>query len=279
MSLSATMKARKRQMLNNIVKLMRFQLRNRKNVILGWTVGSFALMFLYMILFTSMQDVAQAKFDAMPEELLEVFGISSFAAMSNWVSYFGMIFGIFILIISFFSATFTGSLIFNEEKSKSIEFLNSLPVSRVEIFLSKVLTAFVGVTIVLLASCSSALICGFINGGETFVLVDVLSIMKVSGFIPYIFMGAALLIGGFTTRASTSMLASAAVIGLYMIGYLGGLLENDILTKISPFKVFDSTHALGMSNETFIMLGIFFALMVAMIMTGGWIYNKRDFNI
>ncbi len=266
-------------MLNNILKLMRFQLRNRKNVILGWTVGSFGLMFLYMILFTSMQDVAQAKLDAMPEELLEVFGVSSFAAMSNWVSYFGMIFGIFILIISFFSATFTGSLIFNEEKSKSIEFLNSLPVSRIEIFLSKVLTAFIGVTIVLLASCTSALLCGFINGGETFVLIDVLSIMKISGFIPYIFMGAALLIGGFTTRASTSMLASASVIGLYMIGYLGGLMENEILTKISPFKVFDSTHALGMSNETFIMLGIFFALMVAMIMTGGWVYNKRDFNI
>lgn len=266
-------------MLSNIIKLMRFQLRNRKNVLMGWTIGSFGLMFLYMILFVSMQDMAQAKLDAMPEQLLEAFGIESFAAMSNWVSYFGMIFGIFVLIISFFSATFTGGLIFNEEKSKSIEFLNSLPVSRVEIYLSKLLTAFVGVTIVLLATCVSALLCGFINGGETFVLMDVLTVMKISGFVPYIFMGAALLIGGFTTRASTAMLASGSVIGLYMLGYLGGLLENEILTSVSPFKAFDSTSALAMANNTIILLVGFFILTIAMIALGGFIYSRRDFNI
>ena len=266
-------------MANNILKLTKFQLNNRKNYILGWAIGVFAMMFLYMILFESMKDLGQVKFDAMPKEILEFMGVESFAIMTNWVSYFGMIFTLFTLVVSFFGATFTGSLIFNEEKTKSIEFLNALPVSRLEIFLSKIVTSFIAVLAVSLAMDVSALLCGFINGGSTFVITDVLTIMKITGIVPFFFVAVALFVGGLTAYVSTGLVTSGGVIGFYMLGYLGSLLENDIMKNVSPFKVFDATNALDLNNDVLILFGVFFVTMFVIVFLGGLVYNRRDFNI
>lgn len=266
-------------MARNILKLVKFQLNNRKNYILGWSIGVFAMMFLYMILFESMKDLGQVKFEAMPKEVLEFMGVDSLAVMTDWINYYGMIFSLFTLVVSFFAATFAGSLLYNEEKTKSIEFLNALPVSRLEIFLSKILTSFVAVMVVSLAMDVSALLCGFINGGETFVVYDALTIMKISGFVPFFFMALALFVGGLTTYVATGLVASGGVIIFYMLGYLGSLLENELLMNFSPFKVFEASHALNLNSEILTLFGIFFIAMVVIVFLGGLVYNKRDFNI
>lgn len=273
------MKARVNDMATNVIKLTKFQLNNRKSYILGWAIGVFAMMFLYMILFESMKDLGQAKFDAMPKEILEFMGVESMAVMTNWISYYGMIFSLFTLVVSFFGATFAGSLLYNEEKTKSIEFLNALPVSRLEIFFSKILTSFVAVVIVSLAMDSSALICGLLNGGPTFVATDALTIMKITGFVPFFFTAIALFVGGLTARVATGLVASGAVITFYMLGYLGSLLENDIMTNVSPFKVFEAANALNLSGDVFLLFGVFLVTMFTIVFLGGFVYNKRDFNI
>ncbi len=263
----------------NVLKLTKFQLNNKKNYIMGWSIGVFSMMFLYMILFESMKDLGQVKFDAMPKEILEFMGVESFAVMTNWISYYGMIFSLFTLVVSFFAATFAGTLIYNEEKIKSIEFLYGLPVSRMEIFISKILTSFVAVLVVSLAMDVSALLCGFINGGETFVAMDALTIMKITGIVPFFFMAIALFVGGLTARVPTGLVASGGVITFYMLGYLGSLLENELMTNISPFKVFEAANAMNLNSDVFFLFGVFIVAMFAVIFLGGLVYNKRDFNI
>ena len=90
--------------MNSVIKLTRFQLRNRRKTIIGWMIGTFAMMFLYMILFDSMKELGQAKLDAMPEEIMQFMGVSSFDIMLDWIAYFSMIFGLFILVVSIFAA-------------------------------------------------------------------------------------------------------------------------------------------------------------------------------
>lgn len=267
--------------MKNILKLSKFQLRNKRNTIIGWSVGTFAMMFLYMILFDSMKELGQAKLEAMPKEMMQFMGVESLDIMLNWIAYFGMIFGIFVMVVSIFAATFSGSIFFNEEKSKSIEFLDALPVSRSEVYYSKVLTSFVGVLFVVISTVIAAALCGVINGGDTFVVMDFLTIVKVSSFTIFFFMAVACFFGGVTGKVSAGMAGATITVAIYMLGYLSRLLEDkgDILSYFSPFVLFDATSALALSTQTIGFLIGYIVLFVLLIVGGSFFYNRRDFHI
>lgn len=267
--------------LKSSLKLMTFDLKNNKSKIIGWSVAIFSIMFLYMILFPSMKDMAQMKMEAMPEELLKFSKMSDISQIGNFITYFSMIYNMILIAISIFAATFSANLIASEEKSKSIEFLYSLNVSRFEIYISKLLTAFIAVLIVVCSGAFSTLICGFGNGGETFVLVDFLQIVKISSFTAFFFISVSFLIAGITTRIGVSVISSMVVLVCYLLGYLGVLLEDKAkwLLYLSPFEVFSPNNALELSSQTIISLVIYLLLTILFVVCGAAFYNKRDFTI
>jgi len=263
------------------LKLTGFDLKNNRRQIFGWSIAMFAIMFMYMILFPSMQDMVKMKMDAMPKELLQLFGMEDFGGLGNFVNYFGMIFNIIIVAISIFAVTFSANLIYREEKTKTIEFMYSLEISRTEIFVSKLITAFVAVLAVLVSSTISTVICGAINGGETFVLADVMQIVKITGFTAVFFMSLALLLAGVTAKIGVSSVGSMTVLTLYMLGYLSKLLEDKLgwLSNFSPFEVFAPAKALSLGSSTMSALAVYFGLMVVFLFVGAFVYKRRDFNI
>jgi len=265
----------------NIIKLTKFQLRNKRFTLIAWSIGLFLMMFMYMILFPTMKELGQAKLDAMPEELLSLFGVTSFNSMGNWIQYFIMMYSIFVLVVSFFAATFTSSNVYEEEKTKSIEFLYGLQVSRSEIYFSKLLASFLGILLLNISMIVSAFICASINGGSSFILGDFLMIIKGSSFTIYFFMALAMMIAGLTAKFSPGMVSAAIVFILYMLGYLGTMLEDkgEILNRLSPFATFNGNNILEMSNTTIISLVIYLLITVTFIIIGWLSYRKRDFNI
>ncbi len=152
-----------------LLELVKFNLSVNKKQIIGWCIALFSFMFLYMILFPSVKDMAQVKLDAMPQELLQFVGISDMADMGNYVIYFGMIYNLILVAMSIFAVIFTSNLLYNEEKTKTIEFMYSLEVNKYEIYFSKLITSYLAIMLVVIATCSSAIICGYIGGGETFI--------------------------------------------------------------------------------------------------------------
>ena len=263
------------------LSLTGFDLKNNRRQIFGWSIAMFAIMFLYMILFSSMQEMAKAKLDAMPKELLQFFNMESVTDLSNFITYFGMIYNLILIAISIFAATFSANLIYREEKSKTIEFLYSLELSRTEIYASKLITAFTAVLAVTASAIVSSAICGAINGGDTFVLEDFIKIVKVSSFCAFFFMSVSLLIGGITTKVGVSTCGSMAVLLCFMLGYLSKLLETKAqwLEYLSPFILFNYEKAISLKSTTMTALGIYFMLMLAFLLVGGIAYKHRDFNI
>ena len=177
--------------------------------------------------------------------------------------------------------TYTGSVFYNEEKTKSIEFLDALPVSRTEVYWSKVLTGFAGILLVCLSMAVSAITCGMLNGGETFVLTDALTIIKFSSFTIFFFMAVSCFAGGFSGRISAGAVG-AVIAGIsYMLGYLARLLEDkgEILSYFSPFELFSTTHVLNMTDETMWFLMSYLVLFILLIIGGLFFYKRRDFHI
>ena len=55
----------------NVLKISKFDLKTSRKNLIGWIVAIFGIMFLYMILFNSIQEIAQVEMEVMPVELLE----------------------------------------------------------------------------------------------------------------------------------------------------------------------------------------------------------------
>jgi len=265
----------------NSLNLCSFNLKINRKIIISWCIAMFSFMFLYMILFPSIQEIAQVKLDAMPNELLEFVGMENFSDMSNFVSYFGIIFNLAIVAISIFAATFSANLYLKEEKFKTIEFLSSLEISRKEIYIAKLMTAVVTVIVVLFSSVIAVLICGVINGGETFSAPKILMIVKIAGFTPFFFGAIGLCLSAVSAKIGASSIGGMAVIFSYLAGYLGNILEEKTLwlKYFSPFELFQSKHAQSPDGTILAALALYAVLLVGMYITGALIYNRRDFVV
>ncbi len=264
-----------------ILQLTMFNLKIYRKLILGWVIAIFAVMFIYMILFPSVKDIATIKMEALPTELLQFVGMENLNDMSNFVVYFGTIYNLVLVAISIFAVTFSANCIYNEEKNKTIEFLYSVEISRTDIYLSKCFTAYIAVMLVVTSAVISSVFCGSINGGETFNLVDVLTISKTSSITPFVFLSVGLMISGITSKVSGATVGSMCVMGSYMLGYLSNLLGENFewLKYFSPFEVFNPSNSLSLSNETILLLSSYALLMVVLIIIGSYFYKNRDFNI
>jgi ABC-2 type transport system permease protein len=274
-------KSMKKFDLMNIIRLVRFDMKNNMKLILVWAASIFGITFLYMILFSSMQDMALEEWDNMPVEVLKFMGVNSFAVMNNYNGYFGMMYNLLLIVISIFTTTFSAGIIFKEEKNRSIEFLYSCPVSRLEIYFSKVVTSLLALIIVLLSLIISAVICGYLNGGETFVLDEFFKISIISGFIAFFYMGVALFIGALTSKIPVGMAAAMVVVFTYLLGYLGDMLneKGELLLYLSPFQIFSPQNAITFSQDTLVHIIVYGLIMVVLITIGGISYRRRDFNI
>ncbi len=267
--------------MKNVLKLSKFNLFTTRKTIFWWCVFLFLIMTMYMMLFPSMQDMAEVKMDAMPKELLQFVGMEDMTDLGNHTTYFGMIYGFILIAISVFAATFSVGLLVNEENSKSIEFLNSLSVSRSEIYLSKYLTATLGILTVLLSANVATIFCGFINGGDTFEVLDIIFASSISSFVPFMFSSIGFLIAGLSSKFGTPSLASGVIILSYMTGYLGELLGDkaDFLQYFSPFIILSVENTLAFEDSLIMPLLVYLVLYVGALFVGCKGYNRRDLKI
>ena len=265
----------------NIFQLFLFNFRICRKKIIGWSIAIFSIMFLYMILFPYVQDIAEVKFDALPKEMLQFMGMQNLNEMSNYNTYYGMLINMILVAVAIFSATFSAALIVKEEKTKSIEFLNALAVSRVEIFISKYCVSLIASSLILMTAVISTIICGFAVGGETFELMDIITTIKISGFGALFFGGIAFMLSGISVKLGTGGIVSGVILISYLLGFLGEILgeKGEFLISFSPFISFNYENALMLSDKLILTLGIYYLIYIVSLFLGGYFYNKRDLSI
>lgn len=267
--------------MKNIKTLFLFQLNTNKKSIAIWSIVLFGIMSMYMAFFSTMQEMAQVKFEMLPKEYLQLMGVEEISQMSNYVTFFGMIFNILVIVISIYAVTLGIHLIQKEEKNKTIEYLYSLAVTRKQIYCSKVLVALISIMIVVISTALAGMILGFIVGDETFVLLDVFSIMKVTGTIPFLFVALGLFLASTSAKYASTGLGCGIVMLTYMLGYLGKILEDkaEFLKYFSPFELLSPTNAVELSKETYIAFGVIDLLILLFLVTSAFTYHRRDLGV
>ena len=109
--------------MKTIITLLSFQLRTRLKTILIWGFAMAFFMCMYMAFFSTMQEIAQVKFELLPQAYLQLMGIEDLATAGNYDQYFAMICQLLMIFVSGFAVTFSMNLILKEEKNKSIRFI------------------------------------------------------------------------------------------------------------------------------------------------------------
>lgn len=267
--------------MKNILTTIIFNTKVHKKVIIGWFLAIVSIMTLYMSLFPQVQEIAQAKIDAMPEEILDFIGLNSLKDMSNYVSYFGMVYKILTIIISIFATTYGANLISKEETNKTILFLSNLSITRKQIFISKLLTGILTIIIINIGLAISSLCCGLLIANDSFNAINIIKITLLSTYIPIIFMIIGIFIASIETKYNSAMISSLVIIISYFLGYLKSILDGkaDWLKYFSPFELFSPEIALNLDFNSLITSSIYLIFVIILIFLGSICYKKRDYAL
>lgn len=267
--------------MKKIRTLFFFQLKNNSKSISIWSAVLFGIMSMYMFFFSTMQEMAQVKFEMLPQEYLQLMGVDDMAQMNNYVTYFGMIFNILSIIMAVYAVSLGVNLLLKEEKNKTIEYLYSLEITRTQIYIAKVLTALISVMAVVLATGLAGIIFGYVVGDETFQLADVMSIIKITGTVPFLFVALGMFLSAASAKHASVGLGCGIVMLTYMLGYLGKILEDkaEFLKYFSPFELLSPTNAVALENETLIAFGVIAALIILLFVGGKFAYARRDYHL
>ncbi len=263
-------------MIKQIKKLFSFELKKHKKFILLWTLIMFFIIFFYMFLFDTVSEIANLEMDFLPKEMLELVNMSELTALGTFGGYFNSLFSMFIIIIAVFSVILSANSIKKEEANKSIEYLNSFPISRFQIYFSKLLLGLFGTITVLFFSYLATIFAGFLQGGETFDIKEITCSFLIFSISPIIFTLLAVSIAGIFTKTSSTMISIAILLASYMIGYLGSLLgeKGEFMQFFSPFRLFGPTQ-----NDILVPLLAYILFIISLSIIGAFVYKKRDLKI
>ena len=245
--------------------------RSRKNFFI-WT--SIAVGFTVMIisLYPSFKDMGIEMGKAIPKEMAKAFNMD----MSSWQEisgYYKTYFGFHIIIIlTIFSCSFGASVISKEENERTSEFLFTKPISRKDVFMTKVLALFSIVSLSLLIQTLVAFLMILLVVNNT---VDWNHIyeMHLNGYVLCLFFGAIGVVISQTLKGIKNYMGPVVgvVMGTYFLHGIGSAIdEANWIAKFSPF------HYLGVDEFHPLAIVVFLILSVALIVTGFKVFDRKD---
>ncbi|MCX6284220.1 MAG: ABC transporter permease subunit [Bacteroidetes bacterium] len=183
-----------------------------------------------------------------------------------------------MLLGSIYSMVLTSNILLKEEYGKTAEFLMSRPVSRDEIFASKMAVAFLNIALLnLLAGFISFLSIEIFKSGDF--RIQPFMILTLYTFLLNLFFGAlGLLVAGLIRRARpVTFFCVGLVLVLYFlftISRLSGV--NGDFGYVSPFKWVNVEVLNPSYGAEFWRIFLFLGLTVLLVFLSGFLYRKKD---
>lgn len=250
-----------------------------KSVII-WSLAIALMIFIYLSIYPSIAVDAELLSEMMasfPEEFLIAFGMTELD-MSTILGFFGLIFLFVQICLSIQAANYGFSLVSVEETDLTADFLLAKPVGRTKIMTSKLLAAITGLTITNLVVWISSF--GFLriySDGGRFDTKPVLFLLLSIVIFQLFFLTAGMLISLLVKRVrSVTPYSMALAFGLYVLNAFGGMIGEDKLEILSPFRHFEPNYILKHAAYDLPLAWISVAAIVISIVGSYVLYSKRN---
>jgi ABC-2 type transport system permease protein len=257
---------------------------HRKSIVI-WSIAMVFFVIMGMQKYSSLSggnggtDEMMQLINSMPSFLKAMWGVSSLD-LTKATGYFGLLFSYLALMGGVYASMLGSSIIYKEERDKTVEFLMVKPVSRRKIVLSKMLAALTNIIIFNLATfiTSFFVLKGFTD--EPIFKIIILSMISML-FIQLIF----LVIGSGTALIMkkpkrAGMITLFILIGAFFLSLIIDMSDKlEILKVLTPFKYFDAKEFF-MSKQLSISFIVFTLIISTILMIKSYKqYEKRDLNI
>lgn len=244
-----------------------------------WTIGMVAVLILYMSMFPSLSKEAatmQRVLSSFPPEIIKALGISAFD-LSSLMGYYGYLFTYILLIASIYAMKSGISVLSEEVRAKTADFLLVKPISRIAIVNAKLMSVLTNI-----------LIQNIFYGIAAFIVLNIISeqsfdknILMVINFsilmVQLFFIALGLLLSVLMKRIKTVLpITLGVVFGFFVLFLLYQSLTDSGLAYFTPFAYFDAAYIIkaGSYKSGFVALDI--TLIVIFTVLSYLIYNKKD---
>lgn len=216
---------------------------NLKNFII-WTsilIGLFLVVFLVYpsIINSQNMEMMDEMIKIFPEEMLKAFNmdISSIDSAFGWLKTEGFVF--VLLITGIYSGILGSSILLKEESDKTIEYLNSIPVTRKNIVISKILCGLLYITLMVVSIGVFNFIGLSLSGDFDKKLYILLSITPILSSI--VIFAVCLFLSTFTHKTKKTMGISLGIVfASYFLNIISEMGEKtEFLKYISIFTLAD----------------------------------------
>jgi ABC-2 type transport system permease protein len=239
-------------------------------------------MLLYMSIFPSFAGEAETLNDLMdefPEEFLEAFGMNG-VDMSSVLGFFGMVLLFCQLCVGIQAANYGIGLVSVEERELTADFLLSKPVGRTSILSSKLLAALTCLAMTnLVVWASSFLWISVFRDGRPYETRTLVLLLLTITFLQLFFLTVGLLVSLLVRRVrSVTPYSMGLVFGLYVVSAFGGMIGDDKLTYITPFKHFEANYIVAHAAFDLPLVLISLGVIVISLVGSYVLYTKRDIH-
>lgn len=255
----------------------------KRKSILIWSLSIAGFIIFYMAFFPSMsQDSVgfEAIMESFPEEMLQALGLRDGMSMASLIGYFTLTFTMMQLGIAIQSANYGFSILTEEERELTADFLMSKPVSRQKIYWSKFLAALLSLVITsVVVGIGSFIALELFNGGETYKVSNVLMLLLTVPVFQLLFLSIGMFISLlFRKVRSVLSLSMSLAIGLYVINSVRGVLDSELLGYITPYYYFEPGVILKSGEYDLRLFLIAIGVIAISLISSYLIYNKRDIH-
>ena len=253
---------------------------NLKNFII-WTsilIGLFLIVFLFYFSIINSQnfELIDEMMKMFPNEILKAFNmdISSINSVFGWLKTEGFVF--LLLITGIYSALLGSNILLKEESDKTIEYLNSVPVTRTKIVINKTLCGIIYIILMVLAVGIFNFIGLSLSGDfdkKTYILLSITPM-----FSSLVMFSLCLFLSTFTHKTKKTLGISLGIVFLsYFLNVISELSkETEIFKYFSIFTLADIRNVILDTKINPIMIVITFVLSIILVSLTLFRYNKKE---
>jgi len=256
-------------------------LKDRRILLLIYTLSSIALLWMYIALFPSFKDQSaslEALIKNYPESFLKAFNfdIKSFTTLEGYLATEQFSF-VWPIMVIFMTIGFSGSALAGEIEKGTIEILLSQPISRAKLFFSRYLAGLLMLILFVIFSVFSVLPLSLAYNisfsSENFMTMAVLGLM----FSAAIYSIGIFLSSVFSDKGKVFFISGGLLVGMYVLNILSALKENlSDLKYFSFFYYFNPAKALIYQQIDPWAYGVFLGVTFVLTTLGLIIFSRRD---
>ncbi|MDP2683764.1 MAG: ABC transporter permease subunit [bacterium] len=259
-------------------------LKDRKNTIIMFSVFGTAMLWLYILMFPSMEKFGQdlmAYMEALPPTFSDLFPVSeaTFASIENFLAmeHYSLMVPLFII---FMVVAMAAASLASEVESGTAEIVLAQPISRLKIFFSRYLVGITSLIIFITASTLMIIPLAGLHNVE-YSLTNFISISILCLVFGWAIYSIAMLASAiFSERSKVYMFMGGMMVGMYILQIVASINEKwDYVQYFSFFYYYDYNKAILENSIDPINILLFSAVIIICTIVGAYWFNKRDIAI